>query len=772
MVIWLLVLIIVQPVLVGKPIYDPAIANRHLFQSIFASLFLLAFFLIKKPNLRLRLHKLTKWFWIVFAAFTIWQAICLSQAINVEEGLYYVARYFLHMVLVFIFMIAVKSEPKRLMDLCIGLVIAALLQTSIGIMQHYGYQYGLSKGYNYIKVSAKSKRAKENPWNKQIIYDSNAKKNKKNKSSFYGLMDIPPRKNYPFGFQANRNLLGSVTALLIPFAAFVFVRSRKRLWKIIALLALLMSAFTIVAALTRSAWISLIFMWLLCMIMVVLARSRLPAKFVKQYLIGSVAAIGAMTLLLMFMIATDPSGQIKNTLKRRANQLLKSKELGLDKPKQKQTAITDDATVDFVLDSTSTHQDSLRVDSLQKAQQAAKKKAEAAKKKPKQEKATSEGERLGVWRISYKMLKDNPMMGVGPGNWRILVPKYGTEGLPRNARGQVVALRPHNVYFQIADEGGFPGIALYLLTWALISFIALRLILRSKNTDRIMLAIFALASMASFAGDSIFSFPNERIDHSLFLCIAWGILLGLNELQPPPKEDRALNLPRWVFIIPLAFALFNVYIGNERYEFERYAKLANAFQKEGNNRKNKLTAKKKKVKQPTAKHKADWKKEQKLIDLYFKKSLRYADSAKSPVVTLTPTGAPLERFTALAYAGMDDLDKAIIENKKALTYHPNSAGLHNNIGTYYNRQERYDEAAKHFSQALEYTPKNSATIRNLAVNYYKAKRYQDCLDALGRYEKEGLAENKQIKQIRKAADYQLKQEKKKAEQEKAKSGAK
>ena len=76
-------------------------------------------------------------------------------------------------------------------------------------------------------------------------------------------------------------------------------------------------------------------------------------------------------------------------------------------------------------------------------------------------------ERLELWDAGWRIALDNPMFGVGPGNYPFVVGAYS----PR--KDHLIA---HNSYVNMAAETGFPGAALYLAVfvgaWLLLARIA------------------------------------------------------------------------------------------------------------------------------------------------------------------------------------------------------------------------------------------------------------------------------------------------------------
>jgi O-antigen ligase len=66
--------------------------------------------------------------------------------------------------------------------------------------------------------------------------------------------------------------------------------------------------------------------------------------------------------------------------------------------------------------------------------------------------------RLVAWEAGWKMIKTHPMLGVGLGNFRPMMPAYRAKGV------EIVTLA-HNTYVEIAADLGLPGLILFLGTW-------------------------------------------------------------------------------------------------------------------------------------------------------------------------------------------------------------------------------------------------------------------------------------------------------------------
>lgn len=113
--------------------------------------------------------------------------------------------------------------------------------------------------------------------------------------------------------------------------------------------------------------------------------------------------------------------------------------------------------------------------------------------------------RLELWSDAVKMLKDNPLFGVGIGNYKIKSLEYGK----RLLSDYEVPYHAHNDFLHIFSEIGYIGGFLYLLFFAIPFYL---LVFKKKNIKEgnLNLAIFLLLSFVAICIDSFFNFPRYR----------------------------------------------------------------------------------------------------------------------------------------------------------------------------------------------------------------------------------------------------------------------
>src|SRR5690606_23594410 len=129
--------------------------------------------------------------------------------------------------------------------------------------------------------------------------------------------------------------------------------------------------------------------------------------------------------------------------------------------------------------------------------------------------------RLKLWDNSLKMINDNPVLGVGAGNWKIHFPVYGLKNTRVTAEvGSMSFVRPHNDFLWIASEMGIPAFLLFISTiiWLVIS--GLKAISRNQNTA---LNLVVISTLMGLVITSMADFPMERQNHLVVFALAAAI---------------------------------------------------------------------------------------------------------------------------------------------------------------------------------------------------------------------------------------------------------
>jgi tetratricopeptide (TPR) repeat protein len=305
-------------------------------------------------------------------------------------------------------------------------------------------------------------------------------------------------------------------------------------------------------------------------------------------------------------------------------------------------------------------------------------------------------ERVRIWRKTLELIKDKPITGAGPANWKLAIPSYGTDNLVWST-GKYAPDRPHNVYLQVAADTGIPGALLYVGFWILVMVAGVKVLIQSRSEDQRILTVLMLSGLAGFASDGMFSFPTERIEHTLYILLMGGIILGTYYSIARPERITAPPLKKSALVLLFLALFFNLFIGLKKYGFEQKLGRVKAFE--------------------------NLKRFQEMAD--------EAKSGKNLYVTLGgDVGISMELKRAIALKELKQYEQALKEINIAKRYHPNSAAVWNTEGTIYTDLKQYEKAIFSYQQAAKITPQYDIVLKNLGMNYFLLNNYDACISEL------------------------------------------
>lgn len=322
--------------------------------------------------------------------------------------------------------------------------------------------------------------------------------------------------------------------------------------------------------------------------------------------------------------------------------------------------------------------------------------------------------RLLIWNITLKMIRANPVIGVGPGNFFINYPYYGI-GEEEALRGvSLVVDRAHNDYLEVCAEEGIVGLILFL--YLLYSFFRVAFILyREADRESRLLMAGIICSVVGICVNALASFPfNNPSTQLLFwvnVSFAGGLYRKVRGERPVKMNYSLLKIYLAVFIITGSI------VGIMGIRASRYMYIAR-------NTKNNLSlqfAERAILYNPfsfkylhfagtTAMNLNDY---QKAYDLLTRaaKLHPYYDSTRNNL--------------GLTYLFTGNLEKAEEEFLTALKLNPDSYEFNNNIGFLYLITERYDEAIRYLKRAIQLKSDAYLSFYSLGVAYYKKGDYKE-----------------------------------------------
>ena len=448
----------------------------------------------------------------------------------------------------------------------------------------------------------------------------------------------------PYGLMGNRNLLGSALALLVaPCAWLIYAGARD--WKVIGGGALWLGVYALILTQTRSAWLALAGAVAASTLLVLLIGKRCGPTLVKGWFQGLGLFLAGTILAVIVSMALPNNQGLSSSLKSRAATLA-----------QPGGAARADGSVSA---------------------------------------------RFIWWRQSFQMMRDHCVLGIGPGNWRIVIPAYGCGRpgeMPEIAKGSFVRDHAHNVYLQTGAETGVPGFLLYASLWVVAGWLALRGILGTDRDDRRVLALAGLGIICVYAVDSLFSFPDDVVAHSLFIALALGLVVGVYEKRQPVSAASRSPLPfgKALVLVLAALTGFGVYLGYAMGRFEYHDIRARDYVKSN---------------QP-------------------EKVLAEVNAGLTPLVTLSHYTEPLEAFRGHAYAQMSQFDQAATAFDRAQALNPWNIYVGLDRANHLVRMKRWDDAIRGHQEVLRLAPEFESARKGLARAYYGKGLLKESCDAL------------------------------------------
>lgn len=184
-------------------------------------------------------------------------------------------------------------------------------------------------------------------------------------------------------------------------------------------------------------------------------------------------------------------------------------------------------------------------------------------------------ERFTVWNKTYEMIDDHPFSGCGVGNWQVVFPDCGLNGLYCADYWNVNFTRPHNEFLGLIAECGYVTSFVYMLF--VISLIMMSFFAICKADDRRDF-VFGAVVLSAFVGccvNSFFSFPSDKTEYFIWKAAMCAVLFTYITKNENVYNNLKLNtLWKSVFVVVLASI---VVVSFFRYKGERCsAEAANA----------------------------------------------------------------------------------------------------------------------------------------------------------------------------------------------------
>ncbi|MBF0273619.1 MAG: O-antigen ligase family protein [Nitrospinae bacterium] len=144
-----------------------------------------------------------------------------------------------------------------------------------------------------------------------------------------------------------------------------------------------------------------------------------------------------------------------------------------------------------------------------------------------------------TWSSTIEMIADNPVFGVGIGNYPLIYPLY--ERWQEKEMENRIRWYAHNDYLQLAAESGLPTLFIFLYFIAVLFKKSITYLIRCENKERSLLLFGLLLSLFAFLVSSLFSFNFYQLAPALLFWLFAGLIIFLIQ---DGQNKKTLLLPR------------------------------------------------------------------------------------------------------------------------------------------------------------------------------------------------------------------------------------
>lgn len=305
--------------------------------------------------------------------------------------------------------------------------------------------------------------------------------------------------------------------------------------------------------------------------------------------------------------------------------------------------------------------------------------------------------RLKAWQKTIPMVQEHPLLGVGVGNWKIVLPKYGVKGM-RTEKGAYQYIRPHNDFVWVLAEIGIIGFIAYLTIFLLLIYYLLRIISKTKSSGDRLFSILLLFGLIGYMVVSSFSFPRERIFHLVLFIFLISTITVIYERNFPNRRPVKKSITISISLVSLMLLLPIMFFNYQRLKSE--------------------------------------------VHLYFALNAGKADKLKLEIAALskidqriynmTPMGIPVLWHRGIAHYDLKQNKSAYKDFYKAYQSHPYHIYILNNLASSNEILGKHADAIKYYEEVLRISPDFEESILNLSAVYYNKGDYKKASEVIER----------------------------------------
>ena len=301
-------------------------------------------------------------------------------------------------------------------------------------------------------------------------------------------------------------------------------------------------------------------------------------------------------------------------------------------------------------------------------------------------------ERILLWTNTWQMIKENPITGVGGGNWQLFFPKYGLQNFMQTnyliSDGYTTFQRPHNDFLWIWSELGILALLAYISVFVFAIYYGIKNIINETEITKKIISTSFLMVIIGYVIIALVDFPLERSEHQFFILLI--IAMVCKQYFTNIKTNKTFPF-KWILISIIAVNFFNLFVFVKRTQAETHAH-----------------------QMLVAHNKNNW-----------TLMIKEAKKANTEYYSIDNFSIPLQWYAGVAYSALGDNVNAKIAFEKAYEINPYQIHVLNNIASINEMEGKHDLALKYYNEALAISPNQPDALLNKSAALFNMGNIDD-----------------------------------------------
>lgn len=150
----------------------------------------------------------------------------------------------------------------------------------------------------------------------------------------------------------------------------------------------------------------------------------------------------------------------------------------------------------------------------------------------------SSNKRLAAWERSFHIIKQEPLLGCGVGNWKVATLKEENETNPN----YIYQYKAHNDFIETTTEVGIFGGLFFAAIFISILFHFFKSVYLQKDRDYLKYLFLPAFGLIAYFFDAFFNFPQDRPEIQALFALYAGAGIALTQMSGSLNKSNSENL--------------------------------------------------------------------------------------------------------------------------------------------------------------------------------------------------------------------------------------